>query len=86
MNQELERLKKERDRLYVTDAKTKARLEEVEKRISELEKTEIYGIVRMYGLTIDELAEFLKRMKKDPCAEPDKNNGERNDVSENEER
>lgn len=71
MNPRIERLKEERARVADMVAKWTLRIKKIDAKITELENTEISGIVREYGLTPDRLAALLCRMKRYPAARPE---------------
>ena len=56
MNPRIEKLKAERDKLIEKDTAYQARIKVLDEQIMKLENTDIVGIVRENGLTIDELA------------------------------
>ena len=65
MNPRIEKLKAERDRLHEKDMAYQERIKQLDEQI--------VGIVRENGLTIDELAELLVLLDKQPNAPlPDK--------------
>ena len=68
MNPRIEKLKAERDRLYEKDMAYQARIKQLDEQIMKLENTDIVGIVRENGLTIDELSELLELLDKQPNA------------------
>lgn len=73
MNPRIEKLKAERDRLHEKDMAYQERIKQLDEQIMKLENTDIVGIVRENGLTIDELAELLVLLDKQPNAPlPDK--------------
>lgn len=73
MNPRIEKLKAERDKLYEKDVAYQARIKQLDEQIMKLENTDIVGIVRENGLTIDELAELLTLLEEKPnAALPDK--------------
>ena len=68
MNPRIEKLKAERDRLYEKDMAYQARIKQLDEQIVKLENTDIVGIVRETGVTIDELAKLLALLEKQPNA------------------
>ena len=65
MNPKIEKLKAEKEKnLRKMDA-LNARNEEIDAKITELENTDIVGIVRENGITPEALAELLKTLKND---------------------
>ena len=63
MNPKIPKLKAEKEKLLNKRASIEARCDEIDAQITELENTDIVGIVREMGVTPDELAELLKRMR-----------------------
>ena len=68
MNPRITRLKEERDKLFEKATAYQARIKAIEEQIMKLENTDIVGIVRETGVTIDELAELLALLEKQPNA------------------
>ena len=62
MNPKIPKLKAEKEKLLNKRASIEARCDEIDAQITELENTDIVGIVREMGVTPDELAGLLKRM------------------------
>lgn len=62
MNPKIQKLKAEKEKLLAKRASIDARCDAIDAQITELENTDIVGIVREMGVTPDELAELLKRM------------------------
>ena len=63
MNPKIQKLKSEKEKLLAKKASIDVRCDEIDAQITELENTDIVGIVREMGVTPDELAELLKRMR-----------------------
>ena len=63
MNPKIPKLKAEKEKLLAKRASIDARCDAIDAQITELENTDIVGIVREMGVTPDELAELLKRMR-----------------------
>lgn len=63
MNPKIPKLKAEKEKLLTKRASIDARCDAIDAQITELENTDIVGIVREMGVTPDELAELLKRMR-----------------------
>ena len=63
MNPKIPKLKAEKEKLLAKRASIEARCDAIDAQITELENTDIVGIVREMGVTPDELAELLKRMR-----------------------
>ena len=59
MNPRITKLKEERDKLFEKATAYQARIKAIDEQIMKLENTDIVGIVRETGVTIDELAELL---------------------------
>lgn len=72
-----EELAKDNEKL----ARLQDRIEKRSKKLNELEATEIVGMVRATGLTLDQLALLIPAMKEKPIPKPDHIEQE---VSENE--
>ena len=62
MNPKIQKLKSEKEKLLAKRASIDARCDAIDAQITELENTDIVGIVREMGVTPDELAGLLKRM------------------------
>ena len=62
MNPRIEKLKAERDKLYEKSVAYQARIKAIDEQILKLENTDIVGMVRENGLTIDELARLMALM------------------------
>lgn len=63
MNRKIEKLCTERGKNCEEISKLQGRNKEIDSQITELENTDIIGIVRDSGLTPDSLAELLRAMK-----------------------
>ena len=68
MNPRITKLKEERDKLFEKATAYQARIKSIDEQIMKLENTDIVGIVRETGVTIDELAEILALLEKQPNA------------------
>ena len=68
MNPRIEKLKVERDKTAQKIESLTARLKTLNEQILKLENTDIIGIVRDNGLTIDQLAELMALLDKNPTA------------------
>ncbi len=68
MNKKIQKLRAERVKNDEKVAELLARNKEIDDEITELENTDIIGIVRESGLTPDELVELIQRMKSDPAS------------------
>ena len=68
MNPRITKLKEERDKLFEKATASQARIKAIDEQIMKLENTDIVGIVRETGVTIDELAELLALLEKQPNA------------------
>ena len=62
MNPKIQKLKAEKEKLLAKRASIDARCDAIDAQITELENTDIVGIVREMGVTPDELVGLLKRM------------------------
>ena len=65
MNPKIEKLKAEKEKNLRRIDALNARDEEIDAKITELENTDIVGIVRENGITPEALAELLKTLKND---------------------
>lgn len=68
MNPRIEKLKAERDSIAEKVEKLTARLKALDEQILKLENTDIVGIVRENGLSIDQLAALMALLDKNPTA------------------
>ncbi len=68
MNKKIQKLRVERSKNDEKVAELLARNKEIDDEITELENTDIIGIVRESGLTPDELAELIQKMKSNPAS------------------
>ena len=68
MNPRITKLKEERDKLFEKATAYQVRIKAIDEQIMKLENTDIVGIVRETGVTIDELAELLALLEKQPNA------------------
>ena len=84
MNPRIEKLKAERDGIAEKVEKLTARLKALDEQIIKLENTDIVGIVRENGLTIEQLAELMAMLERKPTA-PLPDEYRRMEDSENEE-
>ena len=66
MNPKIPKLKAEKEKLLTKRASIDARCDAIDAQITELENTDIVGIVREMGVTPDELAELLKKLMESP--------------------
>ena len=64
----IEKLKAERAKIALRIESLTSRLEKLDEKIMEMENMEIIGIVREYGLSIEQLAEMVKILEKNPVA------------------
>lgn len=84
MNPRLEKLRLEREKVAEKVTVLSARLKALDEQILKLENTDIVGIVRENGLTIEQLAELMAMLERKPTASlPDEYR--RTEDSENEE-
>lgn len=73
MNPRIEKLKAERDKTAKRIVALQSKLKNLDEQILKLENTDIIGIVRETGLSIDQLAEFMELLDNKPTAPlPDK--------------
>ncbi len=68
MNKKIQKLRAERVKNDGKVAELLARNKEIDDEITELENTDIIGIVRESGLTPDELVELIQKMKSNPAS------------------
>ncbi len=68
MNKKIQKLRVERAKNDEKVAELLARNKEIDDEITELENTDIIGIVRESGFTPDELAELIQKIKKNPAS------------------
>ncbi len=68
MNPRLEKLRVEREKVYEKYTSLSAKLKTLDEQILKLENTDIIGIVRENGVTIEQLAELMKLLEKKPTA------------------
>ena len=68
MNPRLEKLRQEREKLAEKLASLTARLKALDAQILKLENTDIVGIVRENGLTIEQRAALTAMLEKRPTA------------------
>lgn len=72
MNPKVVKLKDEREKNNEKIASLQARNKKIDVMITEIENTDIVGMVRDFELSPDQLMELLREMKKNPM--PDVNN------------
>ena len=87
MNPRITKLKEERTRLAQRRESIDIRIQKLDEQIMKLENTDIVGIVRETGVTIDELAEIMKTLENNPAAAVtdvscDNENGDKDDETE----
>lgn len=63
MNAKISKLRKERDKNCGKITELQARNREIDGQITELENTDIIGLVRSHGLTPEKLAELIRQMQ-----------------------
>jgi predicted nuclease with TOPRIM domain len=68
MNPRIGKLKEEREKTARRMEVLKSRLDELDRKITELENTDIIGVVREQGLTPEQLADLMDRLRKNPVA------------------
>ncbi len=66
MNAKISKLRKERDKNCGKITELQARNREIDGQITELENTDIIGLVRSHGLTPEKLAELIRQMQGKP--------------------
>lgn len=68
MNPRLEKLRLEREKVAGKLVSMNARLKALDEQILKLENTDIIGMVRENGLTIEQLAELMAMLERKPTA------------------
>ena len=68
MNPRIDKLKAERDKLAQRRGSLDVRIQKLDDQILNLENTDIIGIVRENGLSLDQLAELMGLLEKNPTA------------------
>lgn len=68
MNQKIQKLRSEKEKLLAKKASIEARCDEIDAQVTELENLDIIGTVREMGITPDRLAELLKKMLTNPIS------------------
>ncbi len=68
MNPRIDKLKAERDKLAQRRGSLDVRIQKLDDQILNLENTDIIGIVRENGLSLDRLAELMGLLEKSPTA------------------
>ncbi|MGM9626380.1 MAG: DUF4315 family protein, partial [Eubacteriales bacterium] len=63
MNPKINKLKSEKEKNLRKIAEMTARNEEIDAQVTELENTDIIGIVRENGITPEQLAELIQSLK-----------------------
>jgi len=76
MSKKLEKYRAERDRNNAKIAELKEENRELDRLITELENTEIIGLVRAENMRPDELAEFLNALRQPASKEEDEHEKE----------
>ncbi len=66
MNAKIQKLQEELKKNTQKVSKLQARNEELKRKLTELENTEIVGMVRAAGLTLEQLAVLLPALKEKP--------------------
>ena len=85
MNPRLEKLRLEREKVSEKLAAMSARLKALDEQILKLENTDIIGIVRENGLTIEQLAKLMAMLEKKPTASlPDEYNRRTEEIEDEE--
>lgn len=68
MNQKIQKLRSEKEKLLAKKASIETRCDEIDAQVTELENLDIIGTVREMGITPDRLAELLKKMLTNPIS------------------
>ena len=81
MNPKIIKLREEHTKNKAKINELSARNRELEKQIRELENTDIVGLVRAQGFTLEEFAALMRSMKAPPAAQatPEQENTEHED-------
>lgn len=64
MNPKIEKLKAERSKNDAKIASLQSRNREIDESITEMENTDIIGLARATGMSMEELAQFLTQLKR----------------------
>lgn len=67
MNPKIEKLRTERCKNETKISTLQARNKEIDGQITALENTDIIGLVRAYGMTPEQLADFMRTMREKPA-------------------
>ena len=62
MNPKITKLREEHEKLKARISRLSARERELEKQIREMENTDIIGLVRSRGLSVEEFAELMRSL------------------------
>ncbi len=65
MNPKIKKLKAEKERNVLRITEMTSRNEEIDKQVTELENLDIIGIVRENSITLEELFELIRSLKKE---------------------
>ena len=76
MSKKLDKYRAERDRNNAKIAELKEENRELDRLITELENTEIIGLVRAENMRLEELAEFLNTLRQPVSKEDDEHEKE----------
>ena len=68
MNPRIEKLREELDQAIHRRDALNEKIDRLQKKITELENTDIIGIVREKGLSVEQLTEMMEILKKNPAA------------------
>ena len=67
MNPKIKKLRAEHEKNSNKISELQGKNQELEKKIRELEDIEIVGIVREFGMSIEQLSNYLKEIKNSPA-------------------
>ena len=76
MNAKIQKVREELEKDQEKMEKLQARIEKLTKKLNELESTEIIGMVRATGLTLDQLALLIPTLKDNPIPKPEQEGSE----------
>lgn len=72
MNAKIQKLRDELEKQQQKLTRIQSRVDELTRKLTELENTEIVGMVQATGLTLDQLAALLPKLKENPIPRPEK--------------
>ena len=72
MNAKIQKLRDELEKQQQKLTRIQSRVDELTRKLTELENTEIVGMVQATGLTLDQLAALLPKLTENPIPKPEK--------------